>query len=489
MNPVSPGLSAIGNVPEGMQPFILARLVERALSEGATGPASLVFVARDGRRMQRLADVLPALMPGHTILTLPAWDCLPYDRVSPNAVTLSARMATLAALTDPMTKGAIVLTSVNALVQALPPRDVVATMSFSAKAGAVVDSERLIAWAAGNGYLRVPTVREAGEYAVRGGLVDLFAAGMEAPLRFDFFGSTLETIRSFDPESQRSTGSLKSISLSPMSEVMLTPETIRHFRGRYTSTFGGNTADDQLYAAISAGQRFPGMEHWLPFFYDRLDPLAAYTGPAQFVFDDQSDHALAERQDQVADYYEARESARTGDNPAGATVYKPVPAETLYQMSAGLAALAGGQGVVLSPFASEDSSENAGGRMPPNFAAERGAADTNLFEAGGQAHRRTRQKGPARRCRRLVRRHPRTVDATAGRSRVEADEKGRELARRRNDAARHHSLRHARARNRLRDRCHPGLVRTGHSRRTHHPPYAAQEGGERPDRGVEPRRR
>ncbi len=381
MNPVSAGLASIGNVPEGMQPFMLARLVERALSEGGTGPASLVFVARDGRRMQRLADVLPALMPGHTILSLPAWDCLPYDRVSPNAVTLSARMATLAALTDPMTRGAVVLTSVNALLQKLPPREVVATMSFSAKAGAVVDSERLIAWAAGNGYLRVPTVREAGEYAVRGGLVDLFAAGMEAPLRFDFFGSTLETIRSFDPESQRSTGSLKSISLSPMSEVILNPETIRHFRGRYTSSFGGNTADDQLYAAISSGQRFPGMEHWLPFFYDRLDPLTAYTGPAQFIFDDQADHALAERQDQVADYYEARESARTGDNPAGATVYKPVPAETLYEISSGLAALAGGNGLVLSPFASEDGAENAGGRMPPSFAAERSAADTNLFEA------------------------------------------------------------------------------------------------------------
>ena len=324
--------------------------------------------------MQRLADVLPALMPGHVILSLPAWDCLPYDRVSPNAVTLSARMATLAALTDPATKGAVVLTSVNALIQKLPPRDVVATMSFSAKAGAVVDSERLIAWAAGNGYLRVPTVREAGEYAVRGGLVDLFAAGMEAPLRFDFFGSTLETIRSFDPESQRSTGSLKSISLSPMSEVILNPETIRRFRGRYTTSFGGNTADDQLYAAISAGQRFPGMEHWLPFFYERLDPLAAYTGSAQFVFDDQADHALAERQEQVADYFESRETARSGENPAGATVYKPVPAETLYEMDTKLATLTGGAGLVLSPFASEEGGENAGGRMPPSFAAERSAA-------------------------------------------------------------------------------------------------------------------
>ena len=374
-------LSTLGNVPEGMQPFTIARLVERVLSEGASGPAALVFVARDGRRMQRLADVLPALLPGHPVLTLPAWDCLPYDRVSPNAVTLSARMDALAHLTDPGLTGALVLTSVNALVQKLPPRDVVSTMSFSARAGAVVDSEKLIAWAAGNGYLRVPTVREAGEYAVRGGLIDLFAAGSEAPLRFDFFGSTLETIRSFDPETQRTTGSLKSIALSPMSEVMLTPETIKRFRGRYTATFGGNTAEDQLYAAISAGQRFPGMEHWLPFFYEKLDPLTAYTGAAQFVFDDQADLALSERQEQIADYFEARESARTGDKTAGATPYKPVPAETLYETSADLAALAGGTGLVLSPFAGDADTENAGGRMPPSFAAERKAADTNLFES------------------------------------------------------------------------------------------------------------
>ena len=227
----------------------------------------------------------------------------------------------------------------------------------------------------------MPTVREAGEYAVRGGLIDLFAAGSDAPLRFDFFGSTLESIRAFDPETQRTTGSLKAIALSPMSEVMLTAETIRRFRGRYTAAFGGNTSDDQLYAAISSGQRFPGMEHCLPFFYESLDPLTAYTGNAQFVFDDQADLALGERQEQIADYFEARESARTGDKTAGATPYKPVPAETLYEISADLSALAGGTGLVLSPFAGDADTENAGGRMPPSFAAERKAADTNQFES------------------------------------------------------------------------------------------------------------
>jgi transcription-repair coupling factor (superfamily II helicase) len=164
ISPMSPAVRTISNVPDGMQPMVLAKLVQQRLESAPDDAASVVFVARDGRRMQRLAEVLGAMLPGHTILTLPAWDSLPYDRVSPNNVTIAARMNTLAALTSG-TKGAIVLTAVNALIQKLPPRDVVETMSFSAAVGRVVDSEKLIAWAATNGYLRVPTVRESGEFA------------------------------------------------------------------------------------------------------------------------------------------------------------------------------------------------------------------------------------------------------------------------------------------------------------------------------------
>ena len=211
----------LSNVPDGMQPVVLARLVEDLLKAAPDAAVSAVFVARDGRRLQRMVEILEQLMPGHQLLTLPAWDCLPYDRVSPNGVTIAARMTTLSSLASGAAKGAIVLTTVNALVQKLPPREVVAGMSFAAAAGQVVDSEKLIAWAAGNGYLRVPTVRETGEYAVRGGLVDLYPAGVESPLRFDFFGKQLETIRTFDPDTQRTTGNLKRIALAPMSEVLL----------------------------------------------------------------------------------------------------------------------------------------------------------------------------------------------------------------------------------------------------------------------------
>src|SRR5690606_37015748 len=184
---------------------------------------------------------------------------------------------------------------------------VVETMSFSAAAGRVVDSEKLIGWAANNGYLRVPTVRESGEYAVRGGLVDIFPASAEVPLRFDFFGSQLESIRSFDPDSQRTTGTLRAIDLTPMSEVVLTESSIRRFRQNYTAAFGGNTVDDTLYASISGGARYSGTEHWLPFFYEHLDRLSDYVGDAPYVFDDQAGDAYETRVAQIRDYYRSEE--------------------------------------------------------------------------------------------------------------------------------------------------------------------------------------
>ncbi|MCR6634672.1 transcription-repair coupling factor [Devosia sp.] len=378
-----PAIRTISNVPDGMQPMALARLIEQRLKDAPDDAASLVFVARDGRRMQRMAEVLGAMMPGHTILTLPAWDCLPYDRVSPNNVTIAARMNTLAALTSGA-KGAIVLTAVNALIQKLPPRDVVETMSFSAAIGRVVDSEKLIAWASNNGYLRVPTVRESGEYAVRGGLVDLFPASADAPLRFDFFGSQLESIRTFDPDSQRTTGTLKRVDLTPMSEVILNEETIRRFRQKYTAAFGGNTVDDTLYASVSGGSRYSGTEHWLPFFYDHMDRLAGYVGDAPFVFDDQAAEAFAERAEQIADYYEARETARQAKPVAGAGApYKPIQPDLLYDLDVQPQTLAGASVIQLSQFLSPSAKkgDDWGGHIAPSFAAERLASDVNLFQA------------------------------------------------------------------------------------------------------------
>ena len=371
-----------------MTAFVLADLAQKNIEQNPDAKLALVYVARDGERLQNMAETLTKLMPAHTIITFPAWDCLPYDRVSPSATSLGARMNALALLCDDKTKGAVVLTTSNALIQKIPPYEVVKNMSFATSAGNVVKSDEMLAWAANNGYLRVPTVREPGEYAARGGLIDIFPPSEKYPLRFDFFGSVLETIRFFDPETQRSVGNLTTFNLVPMSEIVLTPKTIKSFRTNYTSNFGGDTANDPLYGAISAAQRFAGMEHWLPFFYDELDSFERFCDGAKFIFEDQSDFAFNEKKDQIIDYYEAREQLRAssdGNKEKSLGVpYNAIKPELLYQVNSECFDLAGsGETILLSPFANLEQNNviDMGASIAPSFAAQRKAENINIFES------------------------------------------------------------------------------------------------------------
>ena len=210
--------------------------------------------------------------PDVPVLYFPAWDCLPYDRVSPRSDIESQRLATLAALAarGERAGAALVVTTINAAVQRVPPRDIVAQASFLAQAGQEVDRDALTRFLARNAYSSTGTVREPGEFALRGGIVDLWPPGSEEPLRLDFFGNELETIRRFDAESQLSTGTEDRIALLPASEAPLDPDSISRFRAGYVAAFGAVTDDDPLYEAVSAGRKHAGMEHWLPLFYQRI---------------------------------------------------------------------------------------------------------------------------------------------------------------------------------------------------------------------------
>ena len=192
------------------------------------------------------------------------------------------------------------------MVQRVPPRDVIAAETFAAAPGNIVDTEALTRWLETNGFLRASTVRETGDYAVRGGIVDLFPPGATEPVRLDFFGDTLETIRSFDPETQRSTGSLRALDLVPMSEVQITTASIKRFRQAYLAQFGAQTSGDGLYNAISEGRRHPGMEHWLPLFHTGMNTMFDYVDGAPLLLDNQAEDAAGERLAQVKDYYDAR---------------------------------------------------------------------------------------------------------------------------------------------------------------------------------------
>src|SRR5258707_15240020 len=173
-------------------------------------------------------------------------------------------MTVLSRLVRGQRRGSVLLTTVNAALQRVPAADYVAGQSLSLAPGQVLAMDDATGWLEVNGFMRASTVREPGDYAVRGGIIDLYAPGMAEPVRLDFFGNTLETIRSFDPESQRTTAQLGGLDLLPVAEFQPTAETIRRFRLRYVEAFGAPAPDDVLYHAVSEGRRHAGMEHWLP---------------------------------------------------------------------------------------------------------------------------------------------------------------------------------------------------------------------------------
>src|SRR5262245_46656565 len=365
----------VAGVADGAEGLVIADLA-RAVAARVGAPAtSVVAVCRDGPRMAALGRALGFFAPDLAVEELPAWDCLPYDRVSPHAVFVAQRMIALSRLvrTEGRDRPCVLLTTVNAALQRMPPREFVARQSLSVVPGQVLAMDGVTQWLELNGFVRASTVREGGDYAVRGGIIDLYAPGMAEPVRLDFFGDTLESIRSFDPESQRTTDQLRAFDLVPVAEFQLTTETIRRFRLGYVEAFGAPTPDDLLYHAVTEGRRHPGMEHWLPLFHDRLDTLFDYLPDSPILLEPLAEDAAHERFAQVQDYYEARQQALA--QRGGAPPYHPLPPKRLYLGEAEWRErLDQSQVARLTPFAVPEGQGpvvDAATKQGRNFAAER----------------------------------------------------------------------------------------------------------------------
>ena len=303
----------LARVPDGFDALILADLTRALARKAPERAATLVMVARDAQRQAQLEAGMAFVAPELEVLTFPNWDCQPYDRVSPNGAIVARRMTVLSRLARSKAgadKPRLLIVTANGLVQRVPRRDKMAAETFSCAPGNMIDIQALAVWLEHHGYLRGPTVRETGEYAVRGGIVDLFPPGLPTPIRLDFFGDTLESIRSFDPETQRSVGQMRALDLVPMSEVQLTSETIKRFRQSYVAQFGAATPSDTLYEAISEGRRYAGLEHWLPLFHDGLDTLFDYLPRALILLGHQVEEAKSARVELIQDYFQTREDFR-----------------------------------------------------------------------------------------------------------------------------------------------------------------------------------
>ena len=347
-------------------------------------PGLHIHVTRDDRRLDELQAAVAFFAPDVAIIPFPAWDTVPYDRTGPNAEFVSRRIMALGKLAvGGRKKPTLVLTNVNAILQRLPPRSFIRGAVKTIAPGQRLDPADLVARLGSYGYDRSSTVMEPGEYAQRGGILDLFPPGRSNPVRLDFFGDTLESIKAFDAETQRSLKPVQKFSLMPVSEVAFGEAATALFRTRYVALFGGNSGDDPLYEAVSSGRRYQGQEHWLPFFHPALETLFDYLPGIGISFDHMADEAIEQRFEQIREHYEARVDSLEGQR-FGAPPYKPVPPEQMFlDGKAWAAALKGRTISRLTPF--DDPGKGSvyamHGRHGRTFAAERANPEANVFDA------------------------------------------------------------------------------------------------------------
>jgi len=368
----------LAGVPSGFLPWLSADLARAAHGRGKSGRA--VAIVADEAALRALADTVPLFAPEVEVLTLPGWDCLPYDRASPSLRVMAERLATLNALHAKADKPQLLVATASAATQRLLTPFRIRQLTRRVAVGERIDRETLIAQLGALGYERSDTVAEHGEYAVRGSLIDLFPPGAAQALRLDFFGDEIDSLRRFDPADQRSTEKTDSFTLIPASEALLDEETIKRFRSRYRETFGANATQDPLYQALSDGRRMAGMEHWLPLLEERLVTLFDHLGENDIVLrDSAADKALESRREAIADYYQNR--VRAAQSEAGS--YRPLAPDELYLGDKEWAGFVAEAPVHLaSPFPEPESERTLDFAVEAarDFAPER-AQQANVYEA------------------------------------------------------------------------------------------------------------
>ena len=237
-----------------------------------------VVVTAGAREMERLAAEIAFFQGGkaatQALMPLPDWEILPYDLFSPHPDITSRRLQTLFELPD--ARGGCLILAADTLLQRLPPVAYVRGRAFDLSVGQTLSVEPFRQRLADAGYASVGQVTAPGEFAMRGSLLDVFPMGTDAPLRIDLFGTEIEAIRSFDPETQRSLDSVQSVRLLPAREVPLDPDSIKGFRRRYRTRFDGDPTLSSVYRGVSEGLAPPGVEFYLPLFFDSTASLFDY---------------------------------------------------------------------------------------------------------------------------------------------------------------------------------------------------------------------
>jgi transcription-repair coupling factor (superfamily II helicase) len=248
----------------------------------AQGP--LIVITQNSRDAESLSDEIRFFAgPGLAVRVFPDLETLPYDGFSAHPDITSARLATLAEL--PRARRGVWLVAVDTLLQRLAPRSYVEAYSLKVHVGESLDLDALRAQLAMAGYSAVTQVVAHGEFAVRGSLIDVFPMGSDMPYRIDMLDRDVDSIRQFDPDTQRSLDKLERIQLLPARETPLNPDAVREFRRRYRLRFTGDLSEQAIYRDVSQGIAPGGIEYFLPLFFDRTSHLFEYFPPESIIVD------------------------------------------------------------------------------------------------------------------------------------------------------------------------------------------------------------
>ena len=278
-----------------------------ALAAASAADRPLVIVTPDTQSAERLQANLDFFIADadRPQLSFPDWETLPYDAFSPHQDIISQRVACLYRLPE-LRQGVLIL-PVATLLQRVAPRDYLAQSSLLLDVGERVDLEALRAQLDQAGYRYVSQVMERGEFTVRGSLLDLYPMGAELPYRIDLFDDEVESIRTFDPETQRSVAKVDSIRLLPAREFPLNDTAITHFRQAYRARFEGDPQRSLVYRDVSQGIAPSGVEYYLPLFFSHTATLFDYLPDnAVLVSLPDTDTAAEKFHEQVAERYEQR---------------------------------------------------------------------------------------------------------------------------------------------------------------------------------------
>ncbi|RVT87548.1 transcription-repair coupling factor [Inhella crocodyli] len=262
--------------------LLLARFAEQQ------GSVTAIVCAEPGDA-QRLEAELPLFAPGLRVAVFPDWETLPWDRFSPHHDLISERLATLWRLLQAQGKSreqrdldVVLLPATTALTRLAPPSFLAAT-TFHFKKGQQLDEAAFRAQLVLAGYQNVSQVVSPGEYAVRGSLIDLFPMGSLVPYRVDLFGDEVDSIRVFDPDSQRSLYPVPEVRLLPGREFPMSEGARTAFRGRWREHLDGDPSKARLYKDMGEGLAGAGIEYYLPLFFDETVPFFDYLGPGASV--------------------------------------------------------------------------------------------------------------------------------------------------------------------------------------------------------------